>query len=61
VLYLGLRRGGQRVTGGLGGRGRRVGAPELGVAVASGAAAVLTTRVGSPVFGGVADMTISLD
>ena len=35
----------------------RVGAPELGVAVAHRAAAVLTTRVGGPVFGGGADMT----
>ena len=40
---------------------RRVGAPELGVAVAFDAAALLTTRVGCPVSGDVADKTISLD
>jgi hypothetical protein len=39
---------------------RRVGAPELGVVVASAAAAVLITRVGGPVFGVEADITISL-
>ena len=39
---------------------RRVGAPELGVAVAFDAA-VLTTRVGGPVFGVEPDKTISLD
>jgi hypothetical protein len=39
---------------------RRVGAPELGVAVALDAAAVLTSRVGRPVSGDVADKTISL-
>jgi hypothetical protein len=40
---------------------RRVGAPEPGVAVAFDAAAVLTARVGGPVFGVEADKTISLD
>jgi hypothetical protein len=47
---------------------RRVGAPELGVAVAFDAAAVLTSRTGAapnaagcPMSGGVADKTISLD
>ena len=39
---------------------RRVGAPELGVAVAFDAAALLTSRVGCPVSGDVADKTISL-
>ena len=36
---------------------RCIGAPGLGVAVAYGAAAVLTTRVGGRCFGGGADMT----
>jgi hypothetical protein len=40
---------------------RRVGAPELGIAVAFDAAAVLTARVAGPVSGGRPGMTSSLD
>jgi hypothetical protein len=40
---------------------RRDGVPELGLAVAFDAAAVLTTRVGGPVSGDGPGMTISLE